>query len=91
MIIVTGHIVVHQGKRDEFVALSTPAMAAARLHPACEIFVVAPDPLEEDQVVICELWTSKEELTAFRGQGPGSDLSDLIASANVREFSAPVP
>lgn len=86
MIVVTGHIVVQSGQRDAFVALSSPAMAAARRHDGCEMFVVAADPLEEDRVVVFELWTSREALMAFRGQGPGSDLSALIVSANVREL-----
>lgn len=86
MIIVTGHIVVQPGRRDEFVALSRPAMTEARKHHACQMFVVAADPLEADRVVVSEVWTSRDELLVFRGQGPGTDLSALIVSGHVREF-----
>ncbi|MGL4236322.1 putative quinol monooxygenase [Tabrizicola sp.] len=89
MIIVTGHIVVQAGRRDEFVALSKPAMTEARKHDSCQMFVVAADPLEADRVVVSEVWTSRADLLAFRGQGPGADLSGLIVSAAVRDFSVP--
>lgn len=87
MIVVTGYILVRPGRRDEFVALSEPAIVKARKHRACQMFVVAADPLEADRVVVSEVWTSRAELLAFRGQGPGAGLSALIVSADVREFS----
>ncbi len=59
-------------------------MMQARQTAGCKAFVVAADPIEEDLVNILEHWESEEALLAFRGEGPSSDLQDMITGANVQ-------
>lgn len=83
MIIVSGHIQVAAGRRDEFLAASRQAIVAARSAPGCRDFVVAADPLEPDRVNVYEEWESEPELAAFRGAGPGAELGSMIVRARV--------
>lgn len=88
MILVTGQLQVRPGTRERFLALSRPAMEAARAHPACRDFVVAPDPLEPDRVNVCEVWDATGPLLAFRAAGPSPELAELIVRSAVREYTA---
>lgn len=85
MIIVSGRIYLADGRRDAFVTASLEAVRMARVAPGCRDFVVAADPLEPDRVNVYEAWDSAEQLAAFRGEGPGDDLSADIVSADVAE------
>ena len=58
-------------------------MRAARAAPGCTAFVVAADPLEPGRVNIYEEWESGDAVEAFRGDGPGEDLSAMIVDAQV--------
>lgn len=88
MIIVSGKIYVRPGTRDGFVAQSSEAVEVARQTEGCQDFVVAADPVEADRVNVYEEWASVEALLAFRGDGPGDDLSANIVRAAVREYEA---
>jgi quinol monooxygenase YgiN len=83
MIIVSGRIYVAAGQRDDFLASSYQAVIAARRAPGCRDFVVAADPVEADRVNVYEEWDSATELEAFRGDGPGEDLTTVIVGADV--------
>jgi quinol monooxygenase YgiN len=83
MIIVSGRLYVRPGARQEFLTRSGEAVVAARRAPGCMDFVVAGDPIEPDRVNVYEEWESEQALVAFRGDGPGADLSSLIANAKV--------
>ena len=83
MIIVSGQIQVTPGRRDAFVAASLDAVVQARRAPGCLDFVVAPDPIEPDRVNVYERWETDAQLEAFRGEGPGTDLTSDIVSADV--------
>jgi quinol monooxygenase YgiN len=83
MIIVSGSIQVTPGRRDAFVAASLDAVVQARRAPGCLDFVVAPDPVEPDRVNVYERWETDAQLEAFRGEGPGTDLTSDIVSADV--------
>jgi len=83
MIIVSGRIYVRPGARDEFLKLSTEAVVQARRSTGCLDFVVAADPIESDRVNVYEEWESEQALVAFRGDGPGDDLSSQIVRAKV--------
>lgn len=85
MIIVSGKISVKPGQRDAFLSSSREAMLLARQAPGCTDFVVAADPIEENRVNVYEEWASREELLAFRGSGPGTDLRAQIDRIEVRE------
>jgi hypothetical protein len=83
MVIVSGRIYVRPGTRDDFLKLSTEAVVQARRSTGCLDFVVAADPIEPDRVNVYEEWESEQALVAFRGDGPGADLSSMIVKANV--------
>lgn len=83
MIIVSGKIYVRPGTREKFLTLSSEAVVQARRSSGCRDFVVAADPIEPDRVNVYEEWESEEALIAFRGAGPGDDLSSSIVKADV--------
>ncbi len=83
MIIVSGKIYVHSGKREGFLASSANAIVQARKASGCRDFVVAADPVESDRVNVYEEWDSEEELLAFRGSGPDESLQSVIVRATV--------
>lgn len=89
MVIVSGRIHVQLGSRDDFLRRSADAIAQARGTAGCRDFVVAADPLEPDRVNVYEEWESAEALAAFRGEGPGEDLSAKIVRADVAEHVVP--
>ena len=91
MIIVAGQLHVRPGARADFLARSAAAMREARGTPGCHDFVVAADPLEPERVNVFEAWTDRAALEAFRGSGPGDDLSALIGRATVAEYDVAVP
>jgi quinol monooxygenase YgiN len=84
MIIVSGKLYVRPERREAFLAASLDAMVQARRASGCLDFVVAADPLEPGRVNVYERWDSEAALMAFRGEGPGSDLSSEILRADVR-------
>jgi quinol monooxygenase YgiN len=83
MIIVSGRIYVRPGRRDAFLAASIEAVMAARRSSGCLEFVVAADPIEPDRVNVYEQWESEAQLEAFRGEGPGPDLTLDIVGADI--------
>ncbi|HEY8086483.1 MAG TPA: antibiotic biosynthesis monooxygenase family protein [Polyangiaceae bacterium] len=84
MIIVSGSIYVLPEGREGFLASARDAILAARRAPGCRDFVVAADPIEADRVNVYEEWDSSAELDAFRGAGPGPQLTSVIVRAQVR-------
>lgn len=83
MIIVFGRTCVTPGRRDAFLASALSAVAMARRAGGCRDFVVAVDPIEPDRVNVYEEWDSAVELEAFRGSGPGEELTAVIVRADV--------
>ena len=88
MIIVSGKLYIQSGRRESFVTRSAEAVRLARQTDGCQDFVVAADPVEADRVNVYEEWESMEALLAFRGDGPGDDLSSMITKAAVHEYDA---
>ena len=84
MIIVSGWLQLHPGRREAFLALSHAAIVAARTAPGCHAFVVAADPIEPDRANVYEEWSDEAALLAFRQDGPSADMSAMIAGAEVR-------
>lgn len=83
MIIVSGRIYVRPGARRKFLTSSRESVTQARVSPGCRDFVVAADPIDPDRVNVYEEWETEEALLAFRGDGPGEDLSSVIVRAEV--------
>jgi quinol monooxygenase YgiN len=86
MIIVSGSIYTAPSDRDGFVAASLEAVVAARSATGCFDFVVAADPVEPDRVNVYERWETDADVEAFRGEGPGADLSSMIVRADVSRY-----
>ena len=86
MIIVSGSIHVAPSRRDAFVAASLEAVVAARSAPGCLDFVVSADPVEPDRVNVYERWETDAAVEAFRGEGPGPDLTADIVRADVARY-----
>ena len=84
MIIVSGKLYVTPERREAFLAASLEAVAQARRTAGCLDFVMAADPLEPGRVNVYERWDSEAALMAFRGDGPGADLSSEIVRADVQ-------
>lgn len=84
MIIVSGKIYVKPERREAFLASSMASVAQARSAAGCLDFVVAADPLEPGRINVYERWTSEAALMAFRGDGPGADLTSEILRADVQ-------
>lgn len=87
MIIVLGHLVVAASDRARFLASSAVAVRAARQAKGNIDFVVGADLVDDDRVNVCERWTDRASLDAFRGEGPGEDLSAMIKAFHVREIT----
>lgn len=86
MIIVAGRIEIAPGRRDGFVLASSEAVVAAREAPGCLDFSVTADSVDPNRVNVLERWESAAELQAFRGEGPGEDLSADIVGADVSRY-----
>lgn len=86
MIIVAGRIDIAPGRRDAFVRASAEAVVAARQAPGCHDFAVSADSVDPNRVNVFERWESAAELEAFRGEGPGDDLSADIVGADVVRY-----
>jgi len=83
MIIVSGRIYISPGRREGFLASARDAVLAARRAAGCRDFVVAADPIEADRVNVYEEWYSASELEAFRGDGPGPQLTGALVRARL--------
>lgn len=87
MIIVAGKIIVKPADRAKFIEHSLEAVELARKTKGCVDFAVSADPLEKNRVNIFEMWKTQKALDTFRNEGPGDDLTALILSADVQQYS----
>jgi quinol monooxygenase YgiN len=83
MIIVSGQIYVTPDQVEAYLSASRDAIVQARRAAGCRDFVVAADPLEAGRINVYEEWDSVDDLKAFRGDGPSSDLTAMIVRADV--------
>ena len=84
MIIVSGRIYLHPGRRDHFLAASLQAVKLARQAKGCLDFLVAADPIGSNRVNVYEAWGSVEALGAFRQQGLSADEAAQIVRFEVQ-------
>ena len=91
MIVIQGWLRVAAADRDAYVRECVPAVRAARAAPGCLGFTVSADPVEPDRVAVAERWSDRAALLAFRGDGPGDDLTARILDASVDEFEVVEP
>jgi quinol monooxygenase YgiN len=86
MLIVAGHLKVHESDRDRYVADCAEAVIAARRAEGCLDFAVSADAVDPSRVNIFERWQNRELLLAFRGEGPDDDTRSRILEAEVAEY-----
>lgn len=87
MIVVIGHLKVAAEDREAHLALSQSAVRAARTAPGCHHFAVAADLLEPTWVAVAELWSSRDDLEAFRNiYSDDDDTFKYIQEFAVQEY-----
>jgi quinol monooxygenase YgiN len=86
MLIVAGHLNLHESDRDRYVADCAAAVVAARRAEGCLDFAISADAVDPSRVNIFERWRTRELLLAFRGEGPDNDMRSRILEANVAEY-----
>lgn len=86
MIVVQGWLRVDPADRAAYVGDCLPVVHGARVAPGCLDFALSADPVEPWRVNVAERWADEASLHAFRGSGPGEDLSARILDASVEEF-----
>jgi quinol monooxygenase YgiN len=65
MIVIAGTITFASGHRDGAVAAGRTFQAATRAEePGCLAYSFAPDPVDENVIVVYELWADAESLAA---------------------------
>lgn len=86
MIVVIGYLRISPGSRARLLEESVESVGQARAAQGCLHFACTADSVEEGLVCVAELWNSRAELEAFRGNGPSAQLEALIESYDVREI-----
>jgi quinol monooxygenase YgiN len=86
MLIVAGHLRVHQSDRDRYVADCAAAVTAARNADGCLDFAVSADAVDPSRVNVFEHWQTRELLNAFRGHGPDNRMRSRILDSNIAEY-----
>lgn len=88
-VLIVGHLTIARGRRDAFVAQSFDAVRKARATSACLHFSVSPDPIEPNRVNVCERWSSRAALLAFREEGPDETDWSAVEAFHVQELNLP--
>jgi quinol monooxygenase YgiN len=86
MVIVSGHLIVDQEVRDDYLAGCADVVEQARRAPGCLDFAISADLLDPARINILERWNSQAAVEAFRGSGTDEDRGAMIASASVSEY-----
>jgi quinol monooxygenase YgiN len=86
MLIIAGHLIVDEQDRDRYVADCATAVALAREAEGCLDFAVSADPVDPSRVNVFERWRTREQLAAFRGDGPDDGTRRRIRHADVSEY-----
>jgi quinol monooxygenase YgiN len=86
MLIVAGHLRVHESDRDRYVADCVAAVTAARNAEGCLDFAVSADVVDPGRVNVFECWQTPEALGAFRGRGPDDGMRQRILDFNIAEY-----
>lgn len=86
MIAVIGHLEVDPKDRDALVATSAEAVRMARAASGCVHYAVTADSLDPERVDVAELWSTREALDAFRGDGVDDETGSLIRAFHVQEY-----
>lgn len=86
MVIVSGHLIVADEKRDGYLAGCREVVSQARRTAGCLDFALSADLVEPGRINILERWESPAALEEFRGSGVSEDQAAVIVSASVAEY-----
>jgi quinol monooxygenase YgiN len=86
VVIVSGHLIVDEAVRDDYLAGCAGVVAQARRAPGCLDFAISADLLDPARINVSERWASQSALDEFRGSGTGEDQGAMISSASVSEY-----
>ena len=86
MVIVSGHLIVAQEVRDDYLAGCADVVEQARRAPGCLDFAISADLLDPARINVLERWNSQAAVEAFRGDGTDDDQGTMIVSASVYEY-----
>lgn len=88
MIIVTGHLGLAPGEREQYLAGCADVVRQARAAPGCRDFALSADLLDPDRINVLEVWDSATQLAAFRGAGIGEEQASALREVSVQEYDA---
>jgi quinol monooxygenase YgiN len=83
MLIVSRHLLLKLGTREQFLACCAPSIRMARRAPGCLDFAVSSDTIDPDRANIYEAWTNAQCLEAFRAGGADDPSFAFIIGASV--------
>jgi quinol monooxygenase YgiN len=86
MVIVSGHLIVDEEAREDYLAGCADVVAQARRAPGCLDFAISEDLLDPRRINVLERWASQSAVEDFRGSGTGEDQGAMIRSASVSEY-----
>jgi len=86
MVIVSGHLIVDEDVRDDYLADCADVVAQARRAPGCLDFAISADVLDPGRINVFERWSSQSAVEEFRGSGTRRDQAAMINSASVSEY-----
>jgi len=86
MVIVSGHLIVDEDVRDDYLADCADVVAQARRAPGCLDFAISADVLDPGRINVFERWSSQSAVEEFRGSGTGDEQAAMITSASVSEY-----
>jgi quinol monooxygenase YgiN len=86
VIIVAGHLIVEENRRESCLAGCAEVVRQARRTSGCLDFTLSADLLDPGRVNIFERWESRAAVEAFRGSGPSDEQAATIVAASVAEY-----
>jgi quinol monooxygenase YgiN len=86
MVIVSGHLILAEEVRDDYLSGCADVVLQARRGAGCLDFAISADLLDRARINVFERWDSQADVEAFRGSGTGEEQGNMIVSASVAEY-----
>lgn len=86
MLTVAGFLQVEATERHDYVQGCAQVVELARAADGCLDFAISADIVDPARINIFERWESEEQLSAFRGSGPGDGQQAAIRHAEVARY-----
>lgn len=87
MIIVAGHLVMDPGDRETYLQSCVEAVRQGRQASGCFDFSATADLLDDARVNVFERWRSRQDLEAFRTEGPSEEQQSMLRGGSVAEYA----